>query len=81
MNLEASQVAARHFELAMFRHQQGTIAKSTDRGGDYPIQVDFVGNPKKITTARVAAREETAIGRHQRGTRSTEQSKEFDPGG
>ena len=40
MNLEASQVAARHFELAMFR-QQGTTAKSTDRGGDYTIQADF----------------------------------------
>ena len=32
MNLEASQVAARHFELAMFRQQQGITAKITDRG-------------------------------------------------
>ena len=57
-NLETSQVAARHFELAMFRQQQGTTSRSTDRGGDYPIQADFAGNPKKATTARVAAREE-----------------------
>ena len=33
MNLEASQVAARHFELAMFRQHQGATAKITDRGG------------------------------------------------
>ena len=32
MNLETSQVGARHFELAMFRQQQGTAAKSTYRG-------------------------------------------------
>ena len=32
MDLETPQVAARHFELAMFR-QQGTTAKITDRGG------------------------------------------------
>ena len=34
MNFEASHVAARHFELAMFQQQQGTSAKSTDRGED-----------------------------------------------
>ena len=30
MDHEALQVAARHFELAMFRQQQATTAKSTD---------------------------------------------------
>ena len=78
---EASEVAARHFELVMFRQQQGTIAKSIDWGGDYPIQADFAGNPKTATTARrVAAREEAAISRQQRGATSTEQTKQFDPG-
>ena len=67
MDHEASQVAARHFELAMFR-QQGTTATSTDWGGDYPIQADFGGNPT-ATAARVAAREEAAISRQQRGAR------------
>ena len=79
MDHETSQVAARHFELAMLR-QQGIAAKSTDWGGDYPIQADFAGNPKP-TTGRVTARGEAAIGRHQRGTTSTEQNKQFDPGG
>ena len=36
MDLETSQVAARHFELAIFRQQQGTISRCKDRGGDYP---------------------------------------------
>ena len=81
MDHEASQVAARHFELAMFRQQQETIAKTTDWGGYYSIQADLAGNPNTATTARVAAREEATIGRHQRGTASTDQNKQFDPGG
>ena len=81
MDHEVSQVAARDFELAVIRQQQGTTAKSTDLGGDYPIQGDFAGNPETVTAARVAAREEAAIGRHQRGTTSTDQNKQFDPGG
>ena len=64
MNLETSQVAARHFELAMLR-QQGTTSRSTARGGDYPIQADFAGNPKSATKARVAAREGAGISRQQ----------------
>ena len=48
--------------------------------GDYPTQADFGGNPT-ATTVRVAVSEEAAIGRHQRGTTSTEQNKQFDPGG
>ena len=80
MDLKTSQVAARHFELTTFRQQQGTTAKSTDSGGDYPIQADFARNPKTATTARVAAREEAAISRQQRWATSTEQSKQFDPG-
>ena len=80
MNLEILQVAARHFKMAMFRQQQGTTARSTDRGGDYPIQADFGGNPK-ATTAQVSAREDATIGRHQRGTTSIEQNKQFDPEG
>ena len=80
MDLETSQVVARHVvKLAMFQ-QQGTISKSTDRGGNYPLQADFRGNPI-TTTARVAAHAEAAIGRQQRGTTSTEQSKQFDPRG
>ena len=80
MDHEASHVAAHHFKLAMIR-QQGTTAKSTDWGGDYPIQGDFAGNPETVTAARIAAREEATIGRHQRGTTSTDQNKQFDPGG
>ena len=38
---EPSKLADRHFELVIFRQQQGTTAKSTDLGGDYPIQADF----------------------------------------
>ena len=60
MDLETSRVAARHFvNLAMFRQQQGATVKK----GDYAVQADFRGNPK-TTTARVAVREEAAIGRH-----------------
>ena len=81
MDLETSHVAARHFELAMFRQQRGTTARSTDRRRDYPIQADFGRNPKTATTVRVATREEAAISRQQRGATPTEQSKQFDPGG
>ena len=45
MDHEASQVATRHFELAIFR-QQGTTAKSTDWGGDYPHSRRLRGEPK-----------------------------------
>ena len=65
----------------MLRQHQGTTAKSKDWGGDYTIQADFAENPETVTTARVAACEEAAIGRHQGGTTSTEQNKEFDPWG
>ena len=51
MDLEASQVAARHFVLPIDRQQRGAILTSTDRGGDYPVQADFEGNPK-ITAVR-----------------------------
>ena len=76
MDLETSQVAARHFESAMFRQQQGTTAKSADREGDYLIEADFGGNPKATTAQQVSTREEAAIGRQQRGTMSTEQNKQ-----
>ena len=49
--------------------------------GEYPIQADFMVSPNTATTARVTARDEAAIGRHQRGTTSTDQNKQFDPGG
>ena len=81
MDLETSQVAARHFELAIFRQQQGATAKSTDRGGYYPIQADFGGNPKATTAQQVSACEDTVIDWHQRGTTSTDQNKQFHPGG
>ena len=78
---ETSQIAARHFKMAMFRQRQGTTAMSTDWGGDYPIQADFAGNPETVTAARVTAREEAAIGRYQRGVAVTDQNKQFDTGG
>ena len=34
---EAIQLADRHFELVIFRRQEGTTAKSTEWGGDSPI--------------------------------------------
>ena len=79
MDLETSQVAARHFELAIFRQQQGTISRCKDRGGDYPIQADFAGNPKTASTTRITACEEAAISRQHRGATSTKQNKQFDP--
>ena len=81
INLETPRVTARHFALPIDQHQREVATRSTERGGDYPIQAYLGGNPKKATTARVAAREETAISWRQRGTTSTEQSKQFDPGG
>ena len=80
MDHEPSQVTARHFELTMFQ-QQGTTTKSIDWRGEYPIQADFAVSPNTATTARVAPRDEAAIGRHQRGTTLTDQNKQFDPGG
>ena len=63
---EPSKLADRHFDLVIFRQQQGTTAKSTDWGGDYPIQAEFAENTNAVTAAaRVAAREETAIGKHR----------------
>ena len=56
MDHEPTQLADRHFELAM------TTAKNTDWGGDYTIQADFAGNTNKVTSARVAAHEEAVIG-------------------
>ena len=81
MNLETPHVTARHFALPIDRQRQEVTTPSTERGGDYPTQADFGGNPKKAKTARVAAREEAAIGRHQRGTTSTKQNEQFDPRG
>ena len=77
---EPSKFADRQ-ELAIFRQQKGTTAKSTDWGGDYPIQVDFAESTKAVTAARVAAREEDAIGKHRQGTVSTDENKQYDPGG
>ena len=76
---ETTQLADGHFELAMLR-RQGTTAKSTDWGGDYPIQADFAGNTNTGTVARVVAREEATIGRHQRGAASIDQNKQYDRG-
>ena len=77
---ETTQLADRHFELVIFRQQQGTTAKSTDWGGDCPIQVDLAGNANTVTAARVAAREEATIGQHQQGTASTDENKQYDRG-
>ena len=47
MDHEASQVAARHFELAIFRQHQGTTAKSTDWGGATSFKQTFRGTRKQ----------------------------------
>ena len=77
---EATQLADRHFELTILR-QQGTAAKSTDWGGDDPIQADFGRNPNTATKAQVAGCEEATIGKHRQGTASTDKNKQYDPGG
>ena len=77
---EPSQPADRHFEMLIFRQQKGTIAKSTDWGGDFPIQTDFAENTNTATAARVATREEAAIGQHRQGTVSTDENKQYDRG-
>ena len=78
---EPLQLADRHFELVIFRQQNRTTAKSTDGGGDYLIQADFAENTNAVTAARVAIREEDAIGKHRQGTASTDEDKQYDPGG
>ena len=56
MDLETTQVVVHHFvKLAMVRQQQGTTARSTDRGGNYPIQADVGGNPE--TTPQITVRQ------------------------
>ena len=77
---ETSQVTARRFALPIDRQQKEVILRSTDKGGDYPTEADFGGNPT-ATAAQVIAREKAAIGRHHRGTALTDQSKQFDSGG
>ena len=70
---EPTQLADRLSELAMLR-QQGTTAKSTGWGGDYPIQADFVENTNNVVTAaRLTAHEEAAIGKGRQGTASTDE--------
>ena len=77
---ESSKLTDRQ-ELVIFREQKGTTAKSTDWGRDYPIQTDFAENVNAVTAARVAAREEVAIGKQRQGTASTDENKQYDPGG
>ena len=60
---------------------RGDSEKHREGGILLPPSRPAGGIPKTTTTVRVAAREEAAIGRHQRGTTSTEQNKQFDPGG
>ena len=76
MDHKPSQSADRHSELVIFRQQQGKKTKSTDWGEDYPIQAGFAGNTNTVTAARVAAREEAAIGQHRQGTASTDENKQ-----
>ena len=76
---ETSQVTARHFALPIDRQQKAVTIRSTEKGGNHPNEADFGGNPA-ATAARVTAREKAAIGRHHRGTMSTDQNKQFDPG-
>ena len=77
---EPLKLADRHFELVIFLQEEGTTAKSADCGGDYPIQADFVENTNTATSARVAAREKAAIGKHRQATASTDENKQYDPG-
>ena len=76
---EPSKLADRHLDLVIFR-QQGTTAKSTDWGGDYPIQAEFAENSNAVTATRVAARGEAAIGKQRQGTASTDENKQYDRG-
>ena len=79
---EPTQLADRHSELAILRQQGGTTAKNTDWGGDFPIQADFVESMNNaVTAARVAAHEGAAIGKHRQGAASTDENKQYDPGG
>ena len=78
---EPLELADRQCELMIFRQQKGTTAKSKDWAGDYPIQADFAENTNKVTAARVAAREEAAIGKQRQGAASTDENKQYDPGG
>ena len=45
---ESSQLADRHFDLAIFRQHQGTTAKSTDWGGDHPFKQTSRGTRKQL---------------------------------
>ena len=55
--------------------------KSTDWGGNYPVQADFAENTSTATAAQVIAREEAANGQYRQGTASTDKNKQYDPGG
>ena len=78
---EPLQLADRHFEVVIFRQQKWTTTKSTYWEGDYPIQANFAESANTVTAARVAAREEAAIGKHRQGTASTDENKQYNPGG
>ena len=78
---EPLQLADRHFELVIFRKQKGTTTKSTNWGGDYPVQADSTENTNTATVARVATREEAATGKDRQGTATTDENKQYDPGG
>ena len=77
---ETPQITAHHFALVIDRQQREVTTRSTEKGRHHPTQAEFWGNPT-ATTAQVAAREEAVIGRHQRETTSTEQNRQFSPGG
>ena len=68
---EPSKLADRQ-DLVIFRQQKGTTAKSTHCS---------YSNTNAVTATRVAAREEAAIGKHRQGTASTDENKQYDPGG
>ena len=60
----------------------GNKGQSTDGGGEYHIQEDFVENTNNtVTAARVAAHEEAAIGKHRQEAASTDENKQYDTGG
>ena len=55
MDHEPLQLGDRHFELVIFRQQHGTTAKSTDWGGDCPVQADLAGSMNTMMAAQDAA--------------------------
>ena len=81
MDLEISQITARHFELAMFRQLQGTTAKIIDSEVDYltVFKQIFGGTRKQQQHKSPLARTLRSAGTSERTL--TKQNKQLDPAG